>query len=72
MAFCSKCGSTICGMLNGDVHGLTLGCVDGDPRVEIEMHIFVDSKATWDHIGGGAKQYSEHAIQEKPPSDTQP
>ena len=67
MAFCSKCGSTICGMNNGVVHGLTLGCIDGDPGVEIEMHIFVDSKAPWDHIGGNAKQYSEHAIQEEPP-----
>jgi hypothetical protein len=61
MAFCAKCGSTICGIHNGEVHGVTLGCIDGDPGVEIEMHIFVDSKAPWDHIGGTAKQYSEHA-----------
>jgi hypothetical protein len=25
------------------------------------MHIFVDSKAHWDHIGGNAIQYSQHA-----------
>lgn len=61
MAFCSRCGSTLCGLHDGDVHGLTLGCVDGDPGVEIEMHIFVDSKAPWDHIGGSAPQYAEHA-----------
>lgn len=61
MGFCSKCGSTICGMHDGKVHGLTLGCIDGDPGVEIEMHIFVSSKAPWDHIGGEAKQYAEHA-----------
>ena len=61
MGFCSKCGSTICGLREGQVHGLTLGCIDGDPGVEIEMHIFVDSKAPWDHIGGQAKQYAEHA-----------
>ena len=61
MGFCSKCGSTICGMHNGKVHGLTLGCIDGDPGVEIEMHIFVGSKAPWDHIGGEAKQFAEHA-----------
>jgi hypothetical protein len=34
--------------------------VDGDPRVEIEMHIFVGSKAPWDHIGGDAPQFIEH------------
>lgn len=61
MGFCSKCGSTLCGLHDGEVHGLTLGCIDGDPGVEIEMHIFVGSKAPWDHIGGHAKQYSEHA-----------
>jgi len=61
MGFCSKCGSTICGLRDGQVHGLTLGSINGDPGVEIEMHIFVDSKAPWDHIGGTAKQYAEHA-----------
>jgi hypothetical protein len=30
--------------------------------VEIEMHIFVGSKAPWDHIGGDAPQFDEHAI----------
>ena len=60
MGFCSKCGSTICGLHNGNIHGLTLGCIDGDPGVELEMHIFVDSKAPWDHIGGNAKRYAEY------------
>lgn len=59
MGFCSKCGSTMCGMHDGEVHGLTLGCIDGDPGVEIEMHIFVASKAPWDHIGGEARQFAE-------------
>ena len=65
MAFCSRCGSTICGLRNGQVHGLTLGCIDGDPGVEIETHIFVDSRAPWDHIGGNANQYAEHAVPRK-------
>jgi hypothetical protein len=33
--------------------------VDGDPNVQIEMHIFVDSRAPWDIIGGDAPQYPE-------------
>jgi len=61
MGFCSKCGSTLCGMHNHQVHGLTLGCLDDDPGIEIEMHIFVGSKAPWDHIGGHAVRYAEHA-----------
>lgn len=61
MAFCSDCGSTLCGMYRGQVHGVTLGTVDGDPGVEIEQHIFVGSRAPWDHIGGDAPQFNEHA-----------
>ncbi len=57
IGFCGTCGSTLCGLWEGDVHGLTLGCVNGDPGVEIEQHIFVGSKAPWDHIGGNAPQH---------------
>lgn len=59
LAFCRICGSTLCGMFDGKVHGVTLGTVDGDPGVQIEMHTFVGSKAPWDHIGGSAPQFKE-------------
>jgi hypothetical protein len=57
LAFCKTCGSTLCGTHDGRIHGVTLGSVDGDPGVSIAMHIFVGSKAPWDHIGGDAPQY---------------
>ena|ERR1041384_7848206 len=59
LAFCRICGSTLCGIFDGKVHGITLGTVDGDPGVQIEAHTFVGSKAPWDHIGGGAPQFQE-------------
>ncbi|MEJ8569375.1 GFA family protein [Elongatibacter sediminis] len=59
LAFCATYGSTLCGLYRGEVMGITLGSVDGDPGVQIEAHIFVDSKAPWDHIGGTAPQYPE-------------
>ncbi len=59
LCFCRTCGTTLCGMHDGKVHGVTLGSVDGDPGVQIGMHIFVGSKAPWDHIGGSAQQFSE-------------
>ena len=59
LAFCGTCGTTLCGMHDGEVHGVTLGSVDGDPGVQIEMHIFVGSRAPWDHIGGTAPQHDE-------------
>ena len=58
MCFCKTCGTTLCGMHQGEVL-VALGTVDGDPAVQIEMHIFVDSKASWDHIGGNEALYAE-------------
>ena len=62
LAFCGTCGTTICGIHADTVHGLTLGSVDGDPGVDIEQHIFVGSRAPWDHIGGDAPQFEEHPL----------
>jgi hypothetical protein len=59
LCFCKSCGSTLCGTQQRTVHGVTLGTVDGDPGVQIQMHLFVGSKASWDHIGGHAPQFPE-------------
>lgn len=59
LMFCSNCGSTLCGTFDGKVHGVTLGCVDGDPNIAIGMHIFVASKASWETIPEGVPQYEE-------------
>lgn len=48
LQFCSRCGSTLAGVFEGVVHGVTLGCVNGDPGVAIGRHIFVGSKAAWE------------------------
>ena len=60
LQFCGQCGSTLCGVFDSEVHGVNLGCLDGDPPVTIERHIFTDSKASWDEIGGTAPQYAEY------------
>jgi hypothetical protein len=59
ICFCSTCGTTLCGTHKDQVHGVALGTVNGDPGVEIQAHIFVGSKAPWDHIGGTAPQFEE-------------
>lgn len=59
LCFCRTCGSTLCGMHEGKVHGVSLGGIDGDPGVQLQMHLFVGSRAPWDHIGGDAPQYPE-------------
>lgn len=59
LQFCSICGSTLCGTYKGEVNGITLGCVEGDPEIELGMHIFVGSKASWESIAEGVPQYEE-------------
>lgn len=59
LQFCRVCGSTLCGTYQGKVHGVTLGCVNGDPEIEIGMHIFVDSKAAWERLPDGILAFAE-------------
>jgi len=65
LQFCSKCGSTICGVFNGIVHGVTLGCINGDPEVELGRHIYVGSKASWEKIADGIPQYQENVSEDR-------
>ncbi|MCG2634685.1 MAG: GFA family protein [Gammaproteobacteria bacterium] len=60
--FCSRCGSTLCGTQLGEVHSLTLGCVDGDPGITLSRHIFVGSKAPWEVIPKGIPQYDRNPL----------
>jgi hypothetical protein len=57
--FCRQCGSTLCSVHHGAVHGLALGCVNGDPGVELARHIYVGSKASWETIAVGIPQFIE-------------
>ena len=60
LQFCKICGSTLCGVINEQIHGVTLGCLNGDPEVELDRHIYVGSKAKWETIPDGVKQYMEN------------
>jgi len=59
LKFCKVCGSTLCGAFNGEMHEVTLGCVNGDPEIEIGMHTFVGPKAKWEVIPERGLQYEE-------------
>ncbi|MEH6347369.1 MAG: GFA family protein [Bermanella sp.] len=59
LQFCKKCGSTLCGIYKGEVHGITLGCVNGQPEIEIGRHIYMGSKANWEVLPIGGIQYQE-------------
>lgn len=57
LQFCSRCGSTLCGIHNAEIHGVTLGCLNGDPQIEVGYHIFVGSKASWESLPEGITLY---------------
>jgi hypothetical protein len=59
LQFCRQCGSTLCGIYDGAIHGITLGCLNDDPEVQIERHIYVGSKARWEVIPEGVPQFKE-------------
>jgi len=59
LQFCKICGSTLCTLYRGEVFEITLGCVNGDPEIEIGQHIYVDSKASWEVIPEGIVQFPE-------------
>ena len=61
LQFCSKCGSTLCGIYNSQVHGISLGCLNGDPGIEIGYHIYTGSKAAWEILPDGITAYPEDA-----------
>lgn len=58
LGFCAQCGSTLCAFVAGRVHGITLGTLNGNPPLTLTRHVFVDSKASWDVIGGDAPQFA--------------
>ena len=61
--FCRQCGSTLCGTFQGEVHGVTLGCLNEDPEIEIGYHLFVGSKAQWEKLPEGVKAYEAAPVE---------
>ncbi len=61
LQFCSRCGSTLCGTFDGAVHGITLGCLNDDPEIEIGRHIYVGSRARWEVMPEGVLQFEKGA-----------
>jgi hypothetical protein len=65
LQFCKICGSTTNTVFKDEVLTVSLGCLNGDPEIELGMHIFVDSKASWETIPEGVPQYAEWPADEQ-------
>ena len=68
LQFCSQCGSTLCGVVDGAVHGVTLGCVNDDPGIEIEQlpdgrtrYHYRSDNHDWHITGGKSKSITIRA-----------
>jgi len=59
LQFCKTCGSTLATIYQGEIFQLTLGCVDGQPDIEIGKHIYVDSRARWEIMPLVENQFPE-------------
>ena len=57
--FCSTCGSTLCGTVDGSIHGVALGCLNEESELEEIHHIFVASKALWEVMPNGITTFPE-------------
>ena len=55
--FCSQCGSTLAGTYKGELCWVALGCVESDPEIRVEKHIFMGSKAAWETNPEDVRQY---------------
>lgn len=59
-SFCPVCGSpTPDPRLDSKVKGIPAGCLREDPRVSVEWHAFVGSKADWFDIADDIEQAEE-------------
>lgn len=66
--FCSHCGSSLIfssPQAPPDIIEIALGCIDGEPDIKPDAHIFVASKAGWSVICDGLPQYSDGRDSEK-------
>jgi hypothetical protein len=59
LQFCKVCGSTLCTVYKNEVLQITLGCVNGNPEIEIGQHIFVGSKAHWEVMPEVPNKFNE-------------
>jgi hypothetical protein len=60
VAWCQRCGSRLPDTNPArTIYAIPAGLLDDDPGVPVIRHIYVDSKASWETIGGDAPKWPE-------------
>ncbi|MEM8497511.1 MAG: hypothetical protein AAF542_05760 [Pseudomonadota bacterium] len=70
--FYRQCESTLCSVVDGEMHGITSGCLNEDQGIELTCHVFVASKAGWVSIANGVPQFTKHATFDAANSESVP
>jgi hypothetical protein len=70
--FCSHCGSTVPASHNPTEIAVPAGCLDDDPGMRPERHIFTAAKAPWHTITGDLPQAADYGRDSAPPTIDQP
>jgi len=56
--FCSQCGSSVPNKLRDTAYyWVPAGLLESSEELKVVAHLYTDSKAQWDQIGGSATQY---------------
>lgn len=70
--FCSQCGSAVPASHNPAEIAVPAGCLDDDPGMRPQRHIFTAAKAPWHTIAGDLPQSDEYGRASAPPTIEQP
>ncbi|MCW8329242.1 GFA family protein [Photobacterium sp. SDRW27] len=63
LAFCKCCGSSLYSRkITGGKHNIRLGILNDIPTHQPNFHIFVASKAPWNEITDGLKQFEQGPV----------
>jgi hypothetical protein len=64
-SFCTRCGSQVPNpsRIGDPLFEIPAGALDDDPLIRPDKHIYVDSKAPWDHIADDLPQMTKKEIQ---------
>ena len=59
-SFCVNCGSPLPGKNDQNASYIPVSLLDsGDENLQVQGHLFVDSKASWEEISGNATQHKK-------------
>lgn len=59
-SFCASCGSVVPFAVGPDRLAVPVGCVDGDPGVRADAHIFASSAPKWSHVCAGLPSHDAY------------